>query len=452
MSTRPALVAALLLAATLFGACGGGESGGPVPQVIEVTAERVANAGGKQTSKVTVRFDRDFELATARVPLASRIEVEVPDLVSQGTRRILVSTAEVSKDDPRVIVLTVAALVPDGTKVHIDKRAFNADAEGELVAVVESELSAAFALLATTAFESFLPGFLEPPQVIAPTAADHDPAAMRQLLDEHLQARGTNNELRTKALDRFDAMPVDLVPSPKMRAALAALTGTFADAAIDYLFTDQNCTGKPVALIAFQEPPEAPDLLGRSTFTTDRRRVISLNPVTEGDRIEHLMPLLAHEAIHCDRDDGRFEEIAATALDSFLYMQLVAVDPTLVESNTPLARDLNVDVVAMINSGRAIPESVGVLKSPSVSQAVPGSTARAASFGDLVAAAYEGLEQNESRDERLANAYVAVLAEAAGMPAKSAFDLAYLDEVLGRALPPAVLGAALSALDMAPVS
>lgn len=449
---RPALAAALLLAATLLGACGGGESGGPVPQVKEVTAERIANAGGKETSKVTVRFDRDVELATARVPLASRIEIEVPDLVNQGTRRILVSTAEVSKDDPRVIILTVAALVPDGTKVHIDKRAFNADAEGELVAVVESELSAAFALLATTAFESFLPGFLEPAQVIPPTDADRDPAAMRQLLDEHLQARGTNNELRTKALNRFDAMPVDLVPSPKMRAALAALTGTFADAAIDYLFTDQNCTNKPVALIAFQEPPEAPDLLGRATFTTDRRRVISLNPVTEGDRIEHLMPLLAHEAIHCDRDDGRFEEIAATALDAFLYMQLIAVDPTLVESNTPLARDLNVDVVAMINSGRAIPESVGVLKSPSVSQAVPGSTARAASFGDLVVAAYEGLEQNESRDERLANAYVAVLAEAAGMPAKSAFDLAYLDEVLGRALPPAVLGAALSALDMAPVS
>lgn len=452
MRTATTLVAMLATVALMVGACGGGEGGGPVPQVKEVTAERVAGSGGKQTSRITVRFDRDLELATARVPLASRFELEVPDLVTQSTRRVLIATAEVSKDDRRVIILTVGALVPDGAKVHIDKRAFNVDAEGELVATVQSELSAAFALLATKAFESFLPSFLEAPQVVAPTEADRNQMAMRQALDDHLQARGTNNELRTKALNRFDAMPVDVMPSPKMRAALAALTGTFADAAIDYLLTDKNCTGKPAALIVFQEPPEAPDLLGRSTFTTDRRRVISLNPSTEGDRIEHLMPLLVHEAIHCDRDDGRFEEIAATALDSFLYMQLLAVDPTLVQANTPLARDLNIDVVAMINSGRAVPESVGVLKSPSVTQAVPGSTARAASFGDLVVAAYEGLEQNESRDEGLANTFVAVLAEASGMPALSAFDLAYLDEVLGRAMPPAVLGAALAALEMEPVS
>ncbi len=452
MNTRSTLLAAALASCLVLGACGGDESAGPVPQVKEVTAERLAGTGGKQTSRVTVRFDRDLELAVGRVPLASRIELEVPDLVAQGTRRVLVSSAEVSKNDPRAIILTVAALVPDGTKVRIDKRAFNADAEGELVAVVESELSAAFALLATTAFESSLPSLLDPAQVIAPTEADRDPVAMRAALDAHLQARGTNAELRTKALTRFDAMPVEIVPSPKIRAALAALTGTFAEAAIDYLLTDQNCTAKPAALIAFQEPPEAPDLIGRVTFTSDRRRIISLNPKTEGDRIEHLLPLLLHEAIHCDRDDGRFEEIAATALDTFLYMQLVAVDPTLVESNTPLARDLNVDAVAMINSGRAVPESVGVLKSPSVNQAVPGSTSRAASFGDLVVSAYEGLEQNESREERLANAYIAVLAMAAGMPAQNAFDLAYLDEVLGRAMPPAVLGAVLSALRMAPVS
>jgi len=452
MIARSILLATLLTLAAGLIACGGEESGGSVPQIQEVTSERVATASGKQTSRLTVRFDRAVELASARVPLASRIELDVPDLVGGGTRRVLVSTAELSKDDPKVMILTAEGLVPDGAKVRIDKRAFNADADGEIVGLVKSELSAAFALLATTAFESFLPGFLAPAEILAPDEADRDQAAMRAELDGHLQRRGSNAEIRAKALERYDAMPVDTIPSPKMRAALAALTGTFADSAVDYLLTDKNCTGKPAALIAFQEPPEAPGLLGRSTFTQDRRRVISLNPITEGDRLEHVMALLAHEAIHCDRDDGRFEEVAATALDTFLYMQLLAVDPTLVQSNTPLARDLNVDVVALINSGRAVPESVGVLPSPSVNQAVPGSTARAESFGDLVIAAYESIEQNESREEPLAKAYVAVLAASANMPAGNAFDLAYLDEVLGRAMSPGVLAAALTALEMAPVS
>lgn len=445
-------VAMLLLALAGLAACGRSEEGGPVPEILEVTSERVSTVSGKPASNLTVKFDRDVELATAKVPLASRIELDVPDLIGGGTRRVLAASAELSKDDLRTMVLRVDALVPDGARVRIDRRAFNATAEGEVVGVVKSELSAGFALLATTAFGSLLPGLFAEARVIEATEADRDTTAMRALLDQHLQQRGSDNEIRSKALARFDAMPIATVPSPKMRAALAALTGTFADAAIDYLLTDKNCTGKPAALIAFQEPPEFPGLLGRATFTQDRRRIISLNPITEGDRIEHLMALLAHESIHCDRDDGKFEEIAATALDTFLYMQLVAVDPTLVDSNTPLARDLNIDVVAFINSGRAVPESVGVLKSPSVEQAVPGSNSRAASFGDLIVAAYEGLDQNESREEPLANAYVAVLAAAANMPAGDAFDLAYLDEVLGRAMQPGALAAALTAFRMAPVT
>lgn len=446
-----ALLAFLMLGTVfLIAGCGGGNDA-PLPQVQEVTAQRLTTTSGKLTSTVTIRFDRELSIARSNVPLASRIELDVPDLVTGETRRVLVTTAEIPGDQPSTIVLTVEALVPDGTKVRIDRRAFNADASGEMVATVTSDLSPALSLLASTAFEPTLPGLLDPASLIPPTEADRDPEAMRAELARHLNQRGTNDATVSRAFAHFDAIPAEIVPSPKLRAALAALTGTFAEPAIDSLLTDQNCTRKPAALISFQPPPDAPELLGRATRTGDGARVISLNPITEGDRIEHLMALLAHEAIHCDNADGRFEEIASTAFDTFLYMQLISVDASLVDSNTPLARDLNVDVVAMINSGRAVPESVGVLKSPSVSRAVPGSTATAASFGDLVVAAYPGLEQNESRDEALADAYVATLASLAGMSVGSAFDPVYLDELLGRAMPPAVLGASLVALEMRPV-
>jgi hypothetical protein len=442
----------VLAAATLVSACGGGGGGELVLDIQEATSERGISDTGRQTSTIKLRFDREVSLARSQVPLASRIELDMPDITSGGNRRVLVASAEVDPDDSHNIIVTVNEPVPEGARIRIDRRAFDAGAEGELTATIASDLTPGIALLATTAFQSFLPSLLAEPEVPPVTEADRDPEAMRRLLDEHLATRGTNDDLRGQALATYDAIPTEIVPSPKLRAALAALTGTFASPAVDSLLTDQNCSRAPAALIAFQPPPDAPELLGRSTRAEGGARVISLNPVTEGDRLEHLMALLAHEAIHCDRTSGRFEEIAATAFDTFLYLQLISVDPTLAAVNTPLSRDLNVDAIAMINSGRAVPESVGILQSSGVTTAIPGSTSTAPSFGDLVIAAYESLEFNESAEEPLARAYVALLAQAAEMDPGRAFDLEYLDELLGRALPASVIAEALEAFDMAPVS
>jgi len=143
------------------------------------------------------------------------------------------------------------------------------------------------------------------------------------------------------------------------------------------------------------------------------------------------MPILAHEAIHCDNVDGRFEEIAATAIDTFLFMQLLAVSPDLASAATLLSREASIDAIALINSGRRLPESIGVLRSVGVTKVLPASGSTAPAFAEFVAAAYAQIDYNDSPDEPLAQAYVQTLAKQAGLPVASAFNLKYLDELLG---------------------
>jgi hypothetical protein len=444
-------LAGLLL--TLLGACGGGGQPAELPAIKSASAERdVVDGAAKLTSTIQVQFDRTVKLAPSKVPLASQFELSVPDIRGGAAKRVLVSQAAIAESNSRLVVLHVDALVPQGTELRVARRAFQEGAEGDITAAIEADLTPETALLASVALGLTRAALLSPQEPPALSPGDRDPQAMRQALEALLEKQAPSAAARQAALARYDSISSEIVPSPKLRAALAALTGTFAEPAIDYLLTSNNCTGKPAALIAFQPPPDDPKLLARATFTRDGRRVISLNPTTEGNRIEHLMPLLVHEAIHCDNDDGRFEEVAATAMDTWFYLNLVANEPELVDAKSPLARELNVDAIAMINSGRRLPESVGILKSPGVSRAIPETTSAATSFADVVAASYAQIQQNESAEEPLAQKYVEALAQVAGMKPGGAFNLVYLDEVLGRAIEPRVLVAAINALGLVPVS
>lgn len=434
-------------------ACGGGSSPGLLPRVHEARSERVVVDGvARPASTVTVTFDRAVTLAASRIPFASYFEFSVPDGYNPdgAPRRVLVQRATL--DDARTVVtLDVNALIPDSTTLFVARRAFRDGSPGNIEATVTGDLTPQLVVLATTALAISRDEIFTPPQVQPAPADLDDPAAMRALLQQHLEARGASEDVARRALARFDAaLPPGVEVAPKAMAALAALTGTFAEPAIDSLLTGANCSGRAVAQVVFQPPPEAPELFARATRAPDGRRVISLNPSLAGERLEQLMAVVAHEAIHCDGDAGIAEEIAATAFDTFLYLELVAADPDIVFSGTPLTRDLNVDAVAMINSGRRLPESVGILPSAGTDLVLPGTSARYGSFAELVAAAYPSSAGATSPREPLADAYASALAARAGMPADSAFDLVYLDEVLARAIDVRVLAAAIFAFGLVP--
>ncbi|MBA4179565.1 MAG: hypothetical protein C0506_03160 [Anaerolinea sp.] len=442
LALPPLLVVLLGLAA----GCSGGDPG-QVPEIASARAERdVVDGEAKLSSTIEVRFDRTVDLARSNVPLASHFEVDVPPPGGGAARRVLVRSADVSTENGRVIILKVDQVIPLGAMLRIAEKAFRQGATGEIAIAIESEFTPTLALLAGQAMRLGNPGLLDSPKVAEVKDSDRDPAAMREALGQALDRRGADAGTRKRALERYDSIPSSIAPSPKVRAAFAGLTGTFAEPAIDAVFTASNCTGKRAARVVFQPPPDAPELIARVTFTRGGERVISINPVAEGERIEHLMPILAHEAVHCDDEDGLGEEVAATAFDAFLYLQLVAADPELALAGTTLARELNIDAIAMLNSGRRYPESVGVLPSAGVSRVLPDTTVRFASFAELVAAAYPAVDTRQSPPEPLADAYVSNLLVSSDMGPGSAFNLRYLDELLARAISPAVLAGAIKAL------
>ncbi len=438
-----------MAALTLF-ACSSGSEQQPLPRVSSAKAQRdVVDGQAKLTSVIKVQFDRDFKVLEGDVPLASNFELSVP-LAEGGNQRVLVQTAALAPGTGRVIELKVAALIPQDAKLSIRRSLFQAKATGTIEAKIDSDLDKTLVVLASKGLISTNESFLGDPETAVLKPEDRDAAAMREALEAHMQARGTDPQTVQDAVELYDAIPQAVVTSPKLRAALAALTGTFAEPAIPSLLTTGNCTGKPANRIAFQEPPGNPRLLAQVTHIGDGSRVVSINPFAEGERFEYLMPILAHEAIHCDDDDSLAEEVAATAFDGFLYLQLIAVEPGLASGRTRVAREVNFDAVAMINSGAILPESAGILPSVGVRQVLPGTNAPQGSFAEFVARAYAQLGQSSSKTEPLAAAYATILAEAAGMKPGDAFDLRYLDEVVGRAMPAGVLFEAINALGLEP--
>ena len=451
MHTRLRLSFAIFPVLALAAACSSGSESPTIPRISSAEAERDVFDGKAQlTSTIEVAFDRDWELADTNLPFESLFELQTP-LADGSEKRVLVRKAEVSTTNSRVVTLRVNALIPDGTTLTLQRRAFDRKATGAIEADVTSELDPALVVLASQALAITSQSFYAEPTTAPVDEAGRDPARMRMVLEQHLEARHESQPTRDKALDLYDTMSTEVVPEPKLRAALAALTGTFAEPAIASLLTSANCTERPAVAILFQDPPDNPNLVARVTMSRNGR-TISVNPFAEGERIEHLMPILAHEAIHCDDEDGIFEEVAATAFDGFLYLQLVSIFPELAQLNTRVARELNIDAVAMINSGQRYPESAGILQSAGVDTALPLSSSPARSFAELVALAYRQITETTSPSEPVAQAYSDIIAEASGQPRGNAFDLTYLDQTISLALDPGVMAAAIVAFGLTPAS
>ena len=448
---RALLGGLVALALALIASCGGGEPAPPPIRPLEATAERLYDADGLPLarSSVRVRFSGEVRPVTLRA-LRTAFRLTLPDgspLTGHSLAEMPVEGVEVVGS--RMVDLTVGGLIVSGSTLHVASAAFS-EAEGELAIPVGSEFTELGVVLAGGVFAFGDLSLVEPRPPEAPSAADRDPAAVRAALETHLDERGASERVRATALLLYDGMDAGIVPAPKARAALAALAGTFADAAVRSLLGPDNCTEAPAAFIGFREPPGDPDLAARVTHDGEGRRVLAIRPDLEAAPFELLMPLIAHEAIHCDRLDSLDEEVVASAIDVFLYIHLLISQPELARDGSPLARNFNIEALAMLNSGRAAPESLGVLASPHEREALPDSGVSHRSFAEVIAAAYAGGMDATAPVEPVAQQYLDALAQAVEAPLGSALDLAYVDSLLARAATFEAIANLIDLFDLAP--
>ena len=145
-------------------------------------------------------------------------------------------------------------------------------------------------------------------------------------------------------------------PEPTLRAALAALTGTLGEPAIDFLLYRT-----PVTLIhfgAYVWPGEGlPNRVAGVYGLSDGTQQIVVDRHLRFAPFAALSALLFHEALHTGVDDdtaGLPEEAVANALEALVYMEMLLTEPALAALPDDLTRAVNNPLaVARLNSGPA---------------------------------------------------------------------------------------------------
>jgi hypothetical protein len=160
-------------------------------------------------------------------------------------------------------------------------------------------------------------------------------------------------------------LAVQKIADPTLRAALAALTGTIGEPAINFLLLDA-----PVSAIFFGVVIHYGDGIPSGSTATvydmpDGTWVIVFDSLYRYSSFESLSALLFHEALHIEvptagtepgaKPDGvgLAEENTAVSLESIIYMQMLLTDPSLAQQPGVLTRAAN-NLMALVrlNSGQ----------------------------------------------------------------------------------------------------
>jgi hypothetical protein len=226
------------------------------------------------------------------------------------------------------------------------------------------------------------------PQVY-PSAPPTQPAGPYSFTEESLRARLSNllaerfrgQSRRVRAgLAVYDSAAIKaVVPDPRLRTALALLSGTAGEAAI------RTIQGGVFDEVRFG--PTLPDPFFARAIAFVTFLPGDLKPtITFVERYEYEDPLLlanyfAHEALHQDRSvNSSKEELVNDAIDVLVGAQLLLEAPGLAASGTELARRLNTKILVRLNSR----DTNGLLRLfMTQGDVLPGSAISPASFGSI---------------------------------------------------------------------
>jgi hypothetical protein len=172
--------------------------------------------------------------------------------------------------------------------------------------------------------------------------------AMRKQLTKLLEKRfGASSQQASDGLSLYDAASTkEIVPSPRLRAALVALKGTVGEPAINgaldgtyskVYFGTLPCTCDPFAEVVFPPGSTKPEIIFNQRYHYEDFR--------------HLAPTMAHELLHRDfAQNSNKEELVNDSFESLVYGQFILQTPSLVTSGTRLARSNNTELMARLNT------------------------------------------------------------------------------------------------------
>jgi hypothetical protein len=199
----------------------------------------------------------------------------------------------------------------------------------------------------------------------------------RAKLKSYLQTEYPNSTATQNAgLAVYDnATAKQKVPDPQLRAALAALEGTFADPAINRLLNSKTSAGNPrfvrasyggnpFGVVAISAPYNgSPDPDDYEFF---------FDPTYRYESPFLLTPFWLHEPLHEAGPNGIYEEGANSSFDELFYGRQLVRHPGLARMGTKLARTTNTLGLARLNSG--LGSRLGLYATNGGRQLYPGSS------------------------------------------------------------------------------
>ena len=215
-----------------------------------------------------------------------------------------------------------------------------------------------------------------PPSV---PAAGPEPAEVEvsKMLQDYLMGEFPGDPARrSAALAVFDDPAArEKIPSPSLRAALATLSGTLAERAIDYVLREQTPEGKPkVTAVEFVDESQlssANVIAQVQVSSASGQAHIRFNSRYRAESPFLLTRVMAHEALHQDASVDGYEEAIAHGLDVLVYLGQIARHPELASAGTALARWNNTRALMRLNSG--LGSELGLYDSNGGAAIAPGS-------------------------------------------------------------------------------
>jgi hypothetical protein len=213
------------------------------------------------------------------------------------------------------------------------------------------------------------------PATVPATGSDLAVNQARQMLVAYEQVDHPGSAAdRQAALDFYDnGTAAAKIPNNSLRAAAAALSGTWAAAAQFVMTAATTSGGNPLYTsvdFGTTSAPAVAMVFGAGTSDPDQLKIVF------NDRYRHENPFLftsylAHEALHEDLQVNNIEESVNTSLDNLFAISQLARHPDLSRLGSELSRRLNVRTLERLNSGTGT--TLGLYHDNRGRQVYPGS-------------------------------------------------------------------------------